>query len=288
MNNVARRLLLVFIGVPALFAIILLLDMWHFIGFNALIIIFSGLGAMETANIISEKLYSSRKVMALLIGIILPLAAYISLFPSAPLVLPVFFLFLSLSIILGYEIFNKTVNEEKLTIQRVAGYALILLYPGLFSAALVYLSFLPRAQIMIILFLTMVFSNDSFAYLFGMLLGKNNRNIFSVSPNKSIAGFIGALAGTTATAFVFSAIFKDLFPLPVLGPLLTAAVIFITATTGDLVESALKRAAGIKDSGTMIPGRGGVLDSIDSILFACPFFVFIIRFIYYISYTVRF
>jgi phosphatidate cytidylyltransferase len=282
MNNVIKRILLVALGVPALFAVILLFDMWHFIGFNLLIILFSGLGAMESARIISSKLYSARKLTAFLIGIILPLAAYISQFPSAPLVMPVFFLFLVLSLILGYEIFNKSANEEKLTIERVASYALILIYPGLFAAALVYLSFLPQAKIMIVMFLTMVFANDSFAYLFGMLFGKNNRNIFSVSPNKSAAGFIGALAGTIGTAFVFSALFKDLFPLPA-APIMTAVVIFITATTGDLVESALKRAAGIKDSGTIIPGRGGVLDSIDSILFAAPFFVFIIRFIYFIS-----
>lgn len=283
MNNLVRRILLVAIAIPAIFAIVLFLDMWHFIGINTLVIVFSGLGAMEMAGIISGRLHKVHRSTAFVIGIILPLAAYISLFPSAPVVLPVFFLFLALFLILVYEVFNKSDADVKVTIQRVAAYGLILIYPGLFAAAIVYLADLPQARIMIAMFLTMVFVNDSFAYVFGMLFGKNNRNIFSISPNKSIAGFIGGLAGTAGTAFVYSALFPGLFPLPLAGPLLTAAVVFLTGTSGDLVESALKRAVGVKDSGTLIPGRGGVLDSIDSILFSAPFFVFVIRFLYFIG-----
>lgn len=283
MKNVVLRILLVVIGLPLIFGLILILDELHYIGFNLLIIFFSGIGAMECAAIISGKLYKISKISAFFTGISLPIAAYFSLFPSVPSILPVVFLFIVFGIILGIEAFRKTEQEIDSIIHRTSAHAIILVYPGLFAASMVYITTIPDPKLSIVIFLVLVFANDSFAYLFGMLLGRKSTNIFAVSPNKSIAGFIGGLAGTIGIAYVFSAIFPGYFPLKSISPAIVGLTVFLFGNLGDLVESALKRSAGMKDSGNLIPGRGGVLDSIDSLLFAAPFFVFIFRFIYQLS-----
>lgn len=287
MKNVIRRILLVLVGLPLIFGLILVLDELRFLGFNLLVIIFSGIGAMECADIISGKLYKISKTAAFFTGISLPLAAYFSLFPAVPGILPVVFLFIVLGIILGSEAFRKTEQEIGSMIRRTSAHAVILVYPGLFAASMVYITTMPNPMLSIIIFLVLVFGNDSFAYIFGMLFGRKSTNIFAVSPNKSLAGFIGGLAGTIGISYLFSAFFPDYFPLKAFSPALAGLTVFLVGNIGDLVESALKRSAGVKDSGTMIPGRGGVLDSIDSLLFTSPFFIFVFRLIYQLSRYVQ-
>lgn len=135
---------------------------------------------------------------------------------------------------------------------------------------------------LLVLFLIVnVFANDIFSYIFGMLFGKNNIINLAASPKKSWAGYIGGFFST----FVFTAIFYLLFD-KYLGflkfqwhfyfilPFISGFLVPI----GDLVESVIKRSVHVKDSGTIIMGRGGVLDSIDSILFFVPIYFIYIQF----------
>jgi phosphatidate cytidylyltransferase len=124
-------------------------------------------------------------------------------------------------------------------------------------------------------FLLIVIVNDSFAWFFGVLFGKNNRGFVKISPNKSIAGFAGGILVSTAVggALQYFGVLQ-LAPsahAPLAG-LVTGFLCALAATLGDLAESALKRSAAVKDSGTLFPGRGGVLDSLDSIAMAAPVF----------------
>ena len=112
-----------------------------------------------------------------------------------------------------------------------------------------------------------IWLNDSFAYITGSLLGKT-RIFPSVSPKKTWEGSIGGLVFSTAGAVALSAF---LGILPLLHWLILTIVIVITAILGDLIESALKRNAGVKDSGFLMPGHGGTLDRFDSFLFSVPF-----------------
>ena len=121
-------------------------------------------------------------------------------------------------------------------------------------------------------YLFIVWGNDVFAYLTGIAFGKH-KMAPRISPKKSWEGFAGGIAGAMAMGALGSFV--------VGGPLGMwlglAAVVAITSVFGDLVESMFKREAGIKDSGKIIPGHGGVLDRFDALLISSPFaFVYLI------------
>ena len=106
---------------------------------------------------------------------------------------------------------------------------------------------------------------DTGAYLVGSMIGRH-KMIPHVSPGKTWEGLAGGVLGAVVAAAALSGILKiGLIPAALLGLLICAA-----AVSGDLCESLLKRAAGVKDSGNLIPGHGGVLDRVDSILFVLP------------------
>jgi phosphatidate cytidylyltransferase len=117
----------------------------------------------------------------------------------------------------------------------------------------------------IVLLILAVWSYDTGAYLVGRRFGKE-RFLSHISPSKTYAGLVG---GIVATTVVVGLVLVGLGQTPIhallLGPLTALA-----AQAGDLAESMLKRAAGAKDSGTFIPGHGGMLDRVDSFLFAAP------------------
>lgn len=126
----------------------------------------------------------------------------------------------------------------------------------------------------VFVFALMTLGNDSLAWFFGMSLGKR-RNIVQVSPNKSLAGFIGGFLGSLAVGALCFFLFPKIGGRGLPALLVTAGFVGVSTIFGDLVESAMKRSAGVKDSSAVVPGRGGVLDSVDSLLFSAPVFVFL-------------
>ena len=120
---------------------------------------------------------------------------------------------------------------------------------------------------MLLLVFVLLWVNDTFAYLTGRLLGKHKLFV-RVSPGKTIEGSLGGLVFTLAGIIIFSRCVEWL-PLKAAIGMGVIAVLF--GTLGDLCESMLKRQAGVKDSGRLIPGHGGILDRFDSVLFTMPF-----------------
>jgi len=111
---------------------------------------------------------------------------------------------------------------------------------------------------------------DTGAYCVGMLLGKH-RLFERISPKKSWEGVIGGIAACVLGAFATHYYLDEFFQVPDLGTWVGLSVIVaVFATFGDLVESLIKRTVGVKDSGNILPGHGGILDRIDSLLLVAP------------------
>jgi phosphatidate cytidylyltransferase len=119
--------------------------------------------------------------------------------------------------------------------------------------------------------IVLIWVNDIFAYLSGKIIGRHPLSS-SISPGKTIEGFIGGLTFSILSAYIIS-MFMD--NASTLNWMIIGASVSITATIGDLFESKLKREAGVKDSGSIFPGHGGMLDRFDSLLFSAPVFLFL-------------
>ena len=111
---------------------------------------------------------------------------------------------------------------------------------------------------------------DTGAFCVGMLLGKH-RLFERISPKKSWEGVIGGVAACVIGAYVTHHWFNEFFQVPDLAIWIgLSVVVAVFATFGDLVESLIKRTVGVKDSGNILPGHGGILDRIDSLLLVAP------------------
>ena len=137
-------------------------------------------------------------------------------------------------------------------------------------------SFIPETIVGVFI---LVWSNDTFAYLIGKNFGRH-KLMERISPKKTIEGFLGGLAGSLFAGFI---IFKylDMYPLWMWTIMALIATFF--GTVGDLIQSKFKRQAGVKDSGIIMPGHGGLLDRLDSIIFAAPFIYLFLRILSYVS-----
>lgn len=121
----------------------------------------------------------------------------------------------------------------------------------------------------------LIWSNDTFAYLIGKNLGKH-KLLERISPKKTIEGFVGGMLGTLLAGFLifkalenYSPIHSEKYPLWVW--IVLAIIVSVFGTIGDLIQSKFKRQAGVKDSGIIMPGHGGLYDRLDSIIYASPF-----------------
>ncbi len=145
-------------------------------------------------------------------------------------------------------------NIEPSAIVMDTQYALVKNEPGFFLVAM---AFLCGA------------ANDSAAYFVGKHMGRN-KLVPTISPGKTFEGAGGGIAAAAAAALITNYVFN--FPLSVPLTLLFGVVAGFAAITGDLIESAIKRNSNVKDSGTMLPGHGGLFDRFDGIIFVFPAF----------------
>ncbi|MFO0597314.1 MAG: phosphatidate cytidylyltransferase [Myxococcaceae bacterium] len=160
--------------------------------------------------------------------------------------------------------------------QRTANLLTAFIYGHGGLTALAALRLLPDGGMWVVSALVITWGNDTMAYFAGRFLGK--RKLYpEVSPNKTWEGFFGGFVGAIGFLFIQRAFFfstltvVDCFVLGVAGSILGPA--------GDLCESMLKRAYGVKDSGKIIPGHGGMLDRIDALIFNAPMVLLYVQFI---------
>ncbi|MDR0628311.1 MAG: phosphatidate cytidylyltransferase [Treponema sp.] len=279
MKKRTERLLLFVIGLPLVIGIVVLLPYKHHLAVNLLVVLLSALGAGEFAVFLKKNHKPIALIEALIFGAMYPLGVTLTVsFDLQAQIMPGMCI-LGASWFLVSRIFA---GEDKLkdVTDRVAAGCAVLVYPGLFMAWIIEMSRLVHADRVILMFLLMVIGNDSVAWVTGMLWGRGNQGIIPASPHKSVAGFIGGLTasiliGLGAVFFIPEAFSSRRVPSACAGMVL-GLISGTAACLGDLGESAMKRSVNMKDSGTLMPGRGGVLDSIDSLSLAAP--------VYYASY----
>lgn len=135
------------------------------------------------------------------------------------------------------------------------------------------------AKLLIMGIFILIWVNDTFAYLVGSVIGKT-KLYPRVSPKKTIEGTVGGFIFAIVAAYIMGQYE------PIINPnqwMILAVVIVIAGSLGDLVESKFKRAAGVKDSGAILPGHGGMLDRLDSLVFAAPFAYLTLNIFAYVS-----
>jgi phosphatidate cytidylyltransferase len=160
-----------------------------------------------------------------------------------------------------------------------ASFALTLIGPLYIAFTLdhLYLIRMERGPFYIYLLCAAIFMGDSGAFLFGSLLGRHKMTP-TASPNKTWEGSLGGLLFAAVGAF---AVWMVLLPgIPVGRAVLAGVLSHAVAQISDPLESLFKRAAGVKDSSHILPGHGGFLDRIDSLLLASPFFYYFVRYLW--------
>ena len=132
----------------------------------------------------------------------------------------------------------------------------------------------------------LIWTNDTFAYIVGKSIGKY-KLFEKISPKKTIEGFFGGLIFAIFAGYLISMYlikpseqFRDK---SILIWTIIAAIVGVVGTIGDLIESKFKRVAGVKDSGKIMPGHGGVLDRLDSVIFVAPFIFLFYKILNYVS-----
>jgi phosphatidate cytidylyltransferase len=283
MKKLIERFLIFFIGLPLLICLVLLLPHKNHIALNSMVVLFTALGSVEFAEMLKKKNYPITQLEAGILGALPPLGMTIVVsFEGHFLIVPALFI-LGVSWPLISRVFSPSRKVPDILFFILAAFA-VLIYPGVFMLWIIRMALLPQASMVILIFLLMVIANDSAAWAVGILFGGGNRNIIPVSPNKSIVGFIGGLTASTMIGLGASLLIPQAFNAQLIPPIPSGIILGllsgIVAALGDLAESALKRSSNIKDSGALIPGRGGILDSIDSIAMAAPIYYGLYRLLF--------
>lgn len=208
-----------------------------------------------------------------------PLLVYLSVYLVTVGVLPVDTLGISVLLVFLALLVQPFIRHEQPVQQ--AGVMLLALFYLVFpllALGLLYFSDTdmeaPRGFLLFSVFV-ITWVNDTFAYMTGSLAGKHKLAV-AISPNKTWEGSLGGLLFSLAGAYALFLLFGELTLTEWLG---MALITVVFGSLGDLFESLLKRSAGLKESGTLIPGHGGILDRFDSVLLAAPFVYLYLYFI---------
>ncbi|MFQ5586287.1 MAG: phosphatidate cytidylyltransferase [Thermodesulfobacteriota bacterium] len=252
-----KRVLTSIVAVPVLLAVLLYASSAWFLA----IILFVTIAALWECNTLTMAGDDrAGMVVAVVVGSALPLAVYW----RGMDVLPLFFV-VSLFLLFLYHLVGR--RDISSTVRYLGAGSFGLFYIPLLLSFMVLLRGAEGGRWWILFLFAVIWGNDTFAYYVGRSLGRHRLSKV-VSPKKTIEGALGGLVGGVGVSIAFHySIFNDrsVVELGILAFLLS-----LVGQTGDLFESMIKRSAGAKDSGFIVPGHGGILDRIDSILFSLP------------------
>lgn len=244
------------------------------LGFLFLVLVFGTLGLYEFFRAAIPPEHYRERFIGIALGIFILLCVFVesrgySTTGSGPTFLTLCGCASSILALFVYHIFIA--DDMAQTINRLALTVLGVFYISLFFSFMLLIHARPGGSVLILFLLFITWAGDAASYFIGSWKGRHPL-CPHISPKKTIEGAIGGLVGGIITAVACSALF--LTNASPLSSMCAGAGINIMNQFGDLGESVLKRAFGIKDSGGVFPGHGGALDRIDSLLFAAPFFYF--------------
>ena len=258
--------LLVRVATGAVFGVVLLACiLYNNISFGALFALVTCLAVNEFCNLIHEyKKTTFSTPVAVVGGLYLFLAFFMMDKVAEP-----FMLFVPYLILIAFALVRELYKKADSPLDNMAYFALSQLYAALpFALLNILTTFGPGAynDIMPLSIFIFLWCSDSGAYFVGSAIGRH-RLFERISPKKSWEGSIGGGVLALVAAYVLSLFYPTLGAIEWMG---MAAVVVVTGTWGDLIESCMKREMGIKDSGNILPGHGGILDRFDSAILAIP------------------
>ncbi len=180
-------------------------------------------------------------------------------------------LFMIFIFVLGNDLFH---NKLEGSLNRISISLFSVIYTAVFLSSVYRIRNMENGALLILSLIALIWITDTFAYFIGRKYGKH-RGIFKASLKKSLEGFLAGIL----SAFIGAFIIAEFAGFTIIQTLAIAVSAGIFGQFGDLFESMLKRDVGIKDSSTIIPGHGGVLDRFDSLLIAAPAFYLLLSFI---------
>jgi phosphatidate cytidylyltransferase len=268
MTSHLKRWVTAIVAVPILFGIIAYGGEEAF----AVLIVLASLTGMEEYNRMAfGRGLTLEKAETMVIALFILLAAF---FANLPLLLAV----LTFGVMTVLMLNLLRMRRQGVDMTHAGRVILGVLYIPLLMAHFIMIRRSQSGVLWIFFILVLAFAGDIAAYYIGRRFGKR-KLLPEVSPGKTVEGTIGLVAGSIAGCLLFKLFF---FPmLPVAHAVVLGLVGSVAGQLGDLSESALKRAAGVKDSGMILPGHGGILDRLDCLMFITPFVY------YYQGYVIR-
>jgi len=230
--------------------------------FTALVLAAALVGQYEFYRMARTRGYQPLSLVGMALGAFVLLSFYRPLHPHLGTFFPVA---VSMLVIMIVRLFSARPVDGAM--EDVASTFLGVFYVAMLFAFQVAIRTGPDGKQWLVFMYFIIWATDIGAYSIGRPFGKH-RLYEKVSPKKSMEGLAGALAASAGMALLCRVWFMPPISMP--EAVIIALALAVIGTIGDLVESLLKRSAGVKDSGGLIPGHGGILDRMDSMLFAAP------------------
>jgi len=271
MSNPIKRLLTAAVAIPILYIIFLIGGLLYLLFFLILILV----GQIEYQKLLESKNLPHEKILGIVSSLLMGVSAYLGYY---------YFTFCFTALVLLILILDLRKGDFSQTVTNIGATLFGVIYLGwLLSHAILLRNIGQNENIrvysennqglgdlgffLVVFAVACTFLNDTGAYYTGTLIGKH-KLAPKISPGKTIEGTVGGIVACIIAGLIVNFLFG--YPLSSDWTIAFALLVGITAVLGDLVESSIKRGAGMKDSGDIVPGHGGVLDRFDSLIFVFP------------------